>query len=122
MDESVRKVWQIAPEKISLEGKGWASKFEELVVRVAEGLGLPPKEVKADFLMRSVNCVTISVAFRQGFSVSTTRFPLTLRRRTVLIHTLAQSLDHLRTQVECNLRQTQKNILKINQACRCGIR
>ena len=77
---------------------------------------------KADFLMRSVNCVTISVAFRQGFSVSSTRFPLTLPRRTVLIHTLAQSLDHLRTQAECSLRQTQKNILKINQACRSGIR
>ena len=49
VDESVRKVWQIAPEKISFEGKGWASKFEELVGRVAEGLGLPPKEVRADF-------------------------------------------------------------------------
>jgi len=49
VDESVRKVWQIAPEKISLEGKGWASRFEELVVRVAEGLGLPPKEVRAEF-------------------------------------------------------------------------
>jgi hypothetical protein len=49
VDESVRKVWQIAPEKISLEGKGWASRFEELVVRVAEGLGLPPKEVSAEF-------------------------------------------------------------------------
>ena len=49
VDESVRKVWQIAPQKISLEGKGWASKFEGVVVRVAEGLGLPPKEVKADF-------------------------------------------------------------------------
>jgi len=49
VDESVRKVWQIAPEKISLEGKGWASRFEELVGRVAEGLGLRPKEVSADF-------------------------------------------------------------------------
>ena len=49
VNESVRKVWQIAPEKISFEGKGWASKFEELVGRVAEGLGLPPKEVRAEF-------------------------------------------------------------------------
>lgn len=49
VDESVRKVWQIAPEKISLEGKGWASRFGELVNRVAEGLGLPPKEVRAEF-------------------------------------------------------------------------
>ncbi|MFM8364724.1 MAG: 2OG-Fe(II) oxygenase, partial [Verrucomicrobiota bacterium] len=49
VDESVRKVWQVPPEKISLEGKGWASKFDELVARVAEGLGLAPKEVRAEF-------------------------------------------------------------------------
>ena len=49
VDESVRKVWQVPPEKISFEGKGWASRFGELVVRVAEGLGLPPKEVRAEF-------------------------------------------------------------------------
>jgi hypothetical protein len=49
VDESVRKVWQVPPEKISFEGKGWASKFDELVARVAEGLGLVPKEVRAEF-------------------------------------------------------------------------
>ena len=49
VDESVRKVWQVPPEKISFEGKGWASRFVELVARVAEGLGLPPKEVRAEF-------------------------------------------------------------------------
>ncbi|MFM8983568.1 MAG: 2OG-Fe(II) oxygenase, partial [Spartobacteria bacterium] len=49
VDEGVRKVWQIAPEKISIEGKGWAGRFEDLVARVAEGLGLLPKEVRAEF-------------------------------------------------------------------------
>ena len=50
------------------------------------------------------------------------RFLLSLRRRTVFAHTLAQSLDHLRTQAKCRFRQTQKNIFKIDQACRSGIR
>ena len=38
------------------------------------------------------------------------------------IHALSQSLDHLRTQAKCGFRQTQKNIFKIDQACRSGIR
>ena len=49
VDESVRKVWQVPPEKISFEGKGWASRFIELVARVAEALGLAPKDVRAEF-------------------------------------------------------------------------
>jgi hypothetical protein len=49
VDEGVRKVWQIAPEKISIEGKGWSARFEDLVARVAEGLGLLPKEIRAEF-------------------------------------------------------------------------
>ena len=50
------------------------------------------------------------------------RFLLAPRRRTGLVHTLAQSLDHLRTQAKCRFRQTQKNVFKINHACRSGIR
>jgi hypothetical protein len=49
VDESVRRVWQVPTEKISLQGKGWASRFSDLVARVAEGLGLTPKEVRAEF-------------------------------------------------------------------------
>jgi hypothetical protein len=37
VDEEVRKVWQIAPAKVSIEGKGWSKRFEGLVGRVAEG-------------------------------------------------------------------------------------
>ena len=43
-------------------------------------------------------------------------------RRTVFVQTLAQSLYHLRTQAKCRFRQTQKNIFKIDKACRSGIR
>jgi hypothetical protein len=32
------------------------------------------------------------------------RFPLAPRRRMGLVHTLAQSLDHLRTQAKCRFR------------------
>jgi hypothetical protein len=49
VDESVRRVWQIPPEKISFEGKGWASRFDDLVARVADRLGLPSKDVRAEF-------------------------------------------------------------------------
>ena len=49
-------------------------------------------------------------------------FLLAPRRRTGFAHTLAQSIDHLPTQAKCRFRQTQKNIFKIHQACRSGIR
>jgi len=50
------------------------------------------------------------------------QFALILSRRTGLVNTLAQSLDHLGAQAKCRSRQTQKNIFKIDQACHSGIR
>ncbi|MDB6136035.1 MAG: hypothetical protein JWM59_4278 [Verrucomicrobiales bacterium] len=49
VDEKVRRVWQIPPEKMSLRGKGWERHFSELLVKVAEGLGCEPDNVAAEF-------------------------------------------------------------------------
>jgi hypothetical protein len=49
VDERVRKVWQIAPEKVVLGGKGWTRFFHELVSKVAVDLGCDPENIVAEF-------------------------------------------------------------------------
>ena len=38
-DISVRKTWQIAPEKITISGTSWKSHFDAILQKVKEGLG-----------------------------------------------------------------------------------
>jgi hypothetical protein len=40
VDRSIRRTWQIAAEKVRLEGRGWSLTLEAIVARVAEGLGV----------------------------------------------------------------------------------
>jgi predicted 2-oxoglutarate/Fe(II)-dependent dioxygenase YbiX len=40
VDTAVRRTWQIAADRIRIEGKGWARTLESLVARVANGLGV----------------------------------------------------------------------------------
>ncbi len=49
VDESVRKVWQIAPDKVRLGGRGWSKAFALLVERVATELGCTSEDVSAEF-------------------------------------------------------------------------
>ncbi len=49
LDESVRKVWQLAPDKVSIGGKSWASTFEQILAKVKEGLGCGGARVSAEF-------------------------------------------------------------------------
>jgi len=49
VDETVRKVWQIAPGKIKLGGKGWAAHFNQMVARAAADLGCEGVAVSAEF-------------------------------------------------------------------------
>ncbi|RYD80168.1 MAG: 2OG-Fe(II) oxygenase, partial [Verrucomicrobiaceae bacterium] len=49
VDESVRKVWQISPDKISLTGSGWEKTFRGIVTKVAADLGCEATSVDAEF-------------------------------------------------------------------------
>src|SRR3990167_3138197 len=49
VDEDVRKVWQIAPEKVTIEGKGWNENFHRLIKDITEALGCQDTEVSAEF-------------------------------------------------------------------------
>ncbi len=49
VDESVRKVWQIPPQKIKLSGKGWSTHFDSMVEQVARELGCHGVTVSAEF-------------------------------------------------------------------------
>ena len=49
VDETVRKVWQIAPGKIKLGGKGWTTHFNQMVARAAADLGCDGAAVSAEF-------------------------------------------------------------------------
>src|SRR2546426_11080206 len=40
LDESVRKVWQLAPSKARLGGKSWAANFDGILKQVIPGLGV----------------------------------------------------------------------------------
>ena len=49
IDEDIRKVWQIAPEKVTIEGKGWNETFHRLIKDITEALGCQDTEVSAEF-------------------------------------------------------------------------
>jgi len=49
IDESVRKVWQVAPDKVAISGQGWQTALEEVVEECAHGLGCDPKKTGAEF-------------------------------------------------------------------------
>ena len=42
-DPEVRRTWQIAPERVRLDGRHWPKTFNTIVARVAEGLGVTGK-------------------------------------------------------------------------------
>ncbi|MGH8021796.1 MAG: 2OG-Fe(II) oxygenase, partial [Opitutaceae bacterium] len=46
--ESVRKVWQIAPERLTLRGAGWERSFAQLEARVAADLGCDAGKVRTE--------------------------------------------------------------------------
>jgi hypothetical protein len=48
LDTSVRKVWQIAPEKVRIGGKSWPQTFEDILSRVSAGLGCKRSVVSAE--------------------------------------------------------------------------
>jgi predicted 2-oxoglutarate/Fe(II)-dependent dioxygenase YbiX len=48
LDESVRKVWQLPPDKVRLGGKSWAGSFGNIVQQVAAGLGCEAAAVSAE--------------------------------------------------------------------------
>jgi len=48
LDESVRKVWQLPPEKVRLGGKSWAVSFDGIIQQVIAGLGCEGKAVCAE--------------------------------------------------------------------------
>src|SRR5437773_2464030 len=39
LDESVRKVWQVPPDKVHIGGKSWAGSFDVILKQVLVGLG-----------------------------------------------------------------------------------
>ena len=48
LDESVRKVWQLPPEKVRLGGKSWAASFDGILKQVIAGLGCEGMAVTAE--------------------------------------------------------------------------
>jgi len=48
VDTSVRKVWQVAPNKVRIDGKSWAASFETILSKVRAGLGCEGGAVSAD--------------------------------------------------------------------------
>src|SRR5258708_39671478 len=48
VDTSVRKVWQVAPDKVKLDGKSWAANFETILSKVKAGLGCEDASVSAE--------------------------------------------------------------------------
>ncbi len=48
LDESVRKVWQLTPDKVRLSGKSWAASFESILKQVISGLGCEGMAVSAE--------------------------------------------------------------------------
>jgi hypothetical protein len=49
VDETVRKVWQIAPGKLIISGKAWTFAFADIVQDVADALGCGDASVEAEF-------------------------------------------------------------------------
>ncbi len=48
VDTDVRRTWQIAPDRVRIEGQGWSRTLAEIVRRAAEGLGVT-EPVAAEF-------------------------------------------------------------------------
>ena len=48
LDESVRKVWQLPPDKVTLGGKSWAANFDGILKQVIAGLGCEGMAVCAE--------------------------------------------------------------------------
>lgn len=48
LDTSVRKVWQLPPDRVRLGGKSWATSFETMLAKVATGLGCDRAAVSAE--------------------------------------------------------------------------
>jgi hypothetical protein len=48
VDTSVRKVWQVTPDKVKLAGKSWAANFETILSKVKAGLGCEDASVSAE--------------------------------------------------------------------------
>ena len=48
IDTSVRKVWQIAPDKVRIGGKSWAANFQSMLSKVSVGLGCGGVTVSAE--------------------------------------------------------------------------
>ena len=48
LDESVRKVWQLPPDKVRLSGKSWAASFDGILQQVIAGLGCEGMAVSAE--------------------------------------------------------------------------
>jgi hypothetical protein len=48
VDTSVRKVWQVAPDKVKLGGKSWVANFETILSKVKAGLGCEDANVSAE--------------------------------------------------------------------------
>lgn len=49
LDTSVRKVWQLPPDKVRLGGKSWAGSFQSIMGQAAAGLGCAESAVSAEF-------------------------------------------------------------------------
>lgn len=49
LDESVRKVWQLPPDKVRIGGKAWAQSFQQILAAVRAGLGCADTAVTAEF-------------------------------------------------------------------------
>lgn len=48
LDEAVRKVWQLPPDKVRLGGKSWAASFDGILKQVIAGLGCEGMAVSAE--------------------------------------------------------------------------
>src|SRR6266581_2520713 len=48
LDESVRKVWQLAPGRVSVSGKSWEKSFAQILSAVIAGLGCEGMAVSAE--------------------------------------------------------------------------
>ena len=48
IDTSVRRVWQILPQQVSISGKSWPQSFAQILSCVTEGLGCGDEEVSAE--------------------------------------------------------------------------
>ena len=48
LDESVRKVWQLPPDKVHVTGKSWEANFNQILQNVIQGLGCAGMAVSAE--------------------------------------------------------------------------